>query len=316
MPYNSAGTYRTPSLFDATYRVARLLGGVTEGVATGGSTTTIVDTRILTQPNDFYNQGMAWILKDSAEAAAAPEEEFGEVTDFANSTNTATIGAVSAGSGAPFTAAAGSGDRYALTTGKYPPHQLISTVNAALQEIGPIETSDITTMDTATSQTEYSLPLAANADVRAVYLQGRTGDANDNRWEKIEGWTIRRTAIATQDLLILPFQYVTGRDIRVDYVQEHPELDDAGDHIREEVNLDLIVIEAAVLMLEWRDAQPGNDPNIEMQLRRLTEKRGADGLTKLERVRARHKPVVTPRQSKLLTLGRKIKVDQFTYPGP
>ena len=105
MPYNSAGTYRTPSLFDSTYRVARLLGGVTEGVATGGSATTIIDTRILTQPNDFYNQGMAWILRDAAEASAAPEEEFGECADFVLSSNTATIGSVSAGSGDPFTAA-------------------------------------------------------------------------------------------------------------------------------------------------------------------------------------------------------------------
>ena len=109
---------------------------------------------------------------------------------------------------------------------------------------------------------------------------------------------------------------MTGRLIRVDYMQEHPELDDAADHIKEEVNFNQIVIEAAIRILEWRDDQPGADPAIERALARLTLTRGADGLTKLERVRASHKPVVQPRQSKLLTLGRRIKVDQFNYPGP
>ena len=316
MPFNSGGTYRSPSLFDATYRVAREVGGVTEGVATSGSTTTIVDTRVLRQADDYWNQGMAWILRDSAEGSAAPEEEFGEITDFVASTDTATIGTATAGSGDPFTVAVAAGDRYAVTTSRYPPGQLIMAVNAALQDLGPIETSDITSITSASAQTEYSLPLAANADVRAVYFQGRLNDTNDNRWEKIEGWTIRRTAIATADLLILPFQYVTGRLIRVDYMQEHPELDDAADHIKEEVNLNQIVIEAAVRILQWRDDQPGADPAITRQLGRLTGDIGADGLTKLERVRATHKPVVQPRQSKILTLGRRIKVDQFNFPGP
>ena len=311
MPFNSGGTYRTPSLFDATYRVGRILDGVTEGVATGGSTTTIVDTRILTQADDHYNQGMAWILRDSAESAAAPEEEFGEVTDFTASNDTATIGSVSAGSGDPFTVAVAAGDRYALTTSKYPPHQLIMAVNGALQDILPTETSDITTVDTATSQTEYSIALAANKDLRKVWYQGRTGDTNDNRWIPIQNWDIRRTAVGTADLLILPFQYVTGRDIRLDYVQEHLELDDAADHISEDANFNHLVIEAAIRMLEWRDSQPGNDPNIERQLFRLTEQRGADGLTKRERASSSHKPVVTPRQSKLLILGRRVPVDQF-----
>jgi hypothetical protein len=290
MPYSSASAYISPTLHLATYRVARELGGVVEGVATGGSTTTIVDTRVLAQTAaDFYNQGMAWILRDSSEGAAAPEGQFGEITDD-DGAGTVTVGDIPAGSGNPFTAAPAAGDRYAVTTSKYPPHQLISAVNAGL-------------------------PIAANMDLREVYFQGRTGDTNDYRWERLEGWTIRRTAIGTADLLILPFQYVTGRLLRLDYMQEHPELDDASDQISESIHLNSLVTEAAFRMLEWRDNQPGNDPSIERQLRRYID-RGADGLNKIERARARHKIYAPPRQSKLLTLGRKIKVDQFTYPGP
>ena len=316
MPYNSSGAYITPTLFHATYRVARELGGVTEGVSTGGATTSVIDTRILalTAANHF-NNGMAWVLRDSAEGAAAPEGEFGEISAD-DGAGTLTIRSATAGSGDPFTVATAAGDRYAVTTSKYPPGQLISAVNAALQDIGPIETSDITTITSATSQTEYSLPIAANADLRGVYFQGRLNDTNDNRWNPIKNFTIRRTATGTADLLILPFQYSTGRLIRVDYVQEHPELDDASDVIKEEINLKHLVLEAAVRMLEWRDNRPGNDPSIERQLRRLTVDIGPDGLTRLARVRSMHKPVVTPRQSKILTLGRRVPVDKFTVPGP
>ena len=124
----------------------------------------------------------------------------------------------------------------------------------------PVETSDITTVDTATSQTEYSIALAANKDLRAVWYQGRTGDTNDNRWIRIQSWEIRRTAVGTADLLILPFQYVAGRDIRLDYVQEHLELDDAADHISEDANFNHLVIDDAIRMLEWRASNARNEP--------------------------------------------------------
>ena len=94
-------------------------------------------------------------------------------------------------------------------------------------------------------------------------------------------------------------------------MQEHLELDDAADHISEDANFNHLVIEAAIRMLEWRANNAGNDPEIERQLFRLTEQRGADGLTKRERVFTSHKPVVTPRASKLLILGRRAPVDQF-----
>ena len=315
MPYNSNGVYITPTLFHATYRVARELGGVTEGVSTGGATTSVIDTRILAlTAADYYNNGMAWVLRDSAEGSAAPENEFGEISDD-DGAGTLTIRSVSAGSGDPFTAATAVTDRYAVTTSKYPPHQLISAVNGALQDMGVIPIDDITSVTTATSQTEYSLPIAANMDLRKVYFQGRTNDSNDNRWEKLEGWDIQRTATGTADLLILPFQYVTGRLLKLVYMQEHPELDDASDKISESVHLNRLITEAAFKMLEWMDNKPGNDPSTEKQMARFLRP-GADGLNKIERMRAQHAIYAPPRQSKILTLGRRVPVDKFTVPGP
>ena len=297
------------TLHDATYRLARSLGAVTEGVATGGSATTVIDTRVLAlTAASHFNNGTAWILRDAAEASAAPEGQFGEISGD-DGAGTLTVRAATAGSGDPYTAAVAIGDKYAVATSKYPPHQLIWAINEALIDIGPIPIIDTTTLDTTASQTEYSLPLGAKLDLREVYYQGRTGDANDNRWVKIENWEVRG-AISGQDTLYLPFQYIVGRDIMLVFLDEHPELDDAADNINERIHINLLLAYAQIHCLEWRASSSGNDPNIQGQLNRW-QQIGPDGLSKIERMAARNPTHAPHRQSKLMTLGRRVKVDQF-----
>lgn len=136
MPYDSDGAYQAPSLFFATFRTALALGAVTEGLATGGSTTTLIDTVNLTQADDFWNGGTVFIT-NNASGAGSPEEKYAQVTDFVNSTNTATLGVYSL-------AAIASGDRYGIATSKYPLQILISNVNAALLGAGNTRTSEAT----------------------------------------------------------------------------------------------------------------------------------------------------------------------------
>ena len=317
MAYQSDGTFHSHSLFHVTYETARLLGATLQGKATGGSTTTVVDDGTtssidLTQfPDDHFNQGTIWILEDSAAAAAEPEERFARVTDFTSSTGTVTFNALSN--------ATASSDIYAIATSKYPLHKIKDSINGALADMGPLPYSDITTLDTTASQTEYTLPVTANMDLRQVYYRGRLGDSNDKRWIKIWSWDDSHTAAITttnDNFLILPFQYVVGRDIRIDYMQTHPPLIDERDHLHSRVHLDLVIYEAAIRLLEWRDFEAGNDPSINRQLRRWTGDRGADGLTAIERVRSEHRIYQPPRQSKLMILGRRVPVDKFTVPGP
>src|SRR3989304_4405440 len=93
------------TLFHLTYEIARRMRLTTPGTATTGSTTTIVDTASRTEPDDFWNGGVAWLLYDANGAAAAPEAEYKTITDFVNSTATVTAGT--------FTGAVGGGGRQA-----------------------------------------------------------------------------------------------------------------------------------------------------------------------------------------------------------
>jgi len=292
----------TCTLFDATYRVATALGITTESIATGGSATTLEDSVALTQADDYWKGGTVWILRDSLEGGASPEGKYGKITAFATADDKATF--------ATMTDSVASGDRYAIGKKRYPLEQLIRFVNDGLTDMGVIELTDITSLDTAANKTEYTLPDAASYDLREVALQGKLNDANDFQWETISPgrWDLQATAIGTGTLLILP-QLPSGRDIKIVYVGEHPRLDDYGDEISESVHISRVVNAAVVKALIWRRQKIGmGDPTLLDQIQYFTSLMVRDEL--------RYPIRLPPRPTKLMIVGQQVKEDRFTYPGP
>ena len=225
----------TYTLSNLTYELAIELGIVSEGVATGGGTTTIVDTTYLTQPDDFWNKGTAWILYDAGGSSALPEGQYATVTNFDNTSNTATIGTI--------TAVAAS-DRYAIATAQFTLQELIQAINRALRNIN-IETTDTTSIDTADSQTEYTLPSVASMDLREVWLETSTTNSDDNRWAEIRNWIIQKTATSTAEELILPTQLITSRDIKLVYMAPHGKLNLYTDELDDSVHMERVIFRAA-----------------------------------------------------------------------
>jgi len=119
---------------------------------TGGSTTTIIDTGDLYQPDDYWIGAYAYVLTDAGGASAGPEGQERPITDFAQSTGTATVGAA-------FTAAPAVGD-----TVEFLPAQravLKRAINAAIVSAGttwPIIKEDTTTCTVATNDYDMTLP--------------------------------------------------------------------------------------------------------------------------------------------------------------
>jgi hypothetical protein len=227
----------TQNLFDLTYQLAIELGTVYEGLATGGSTTTVVDTLRRTESDDTWNGGTLWVTYDAAGAGAAPQGEYARVTDFVNSTATLTVETVTA---------VASGDRYALTDKKYPLEDLQMAVNRAIRDIGPVPVTNSTAIDTATAQTEYTLPTAANDDLREVWLQWITNDANDNQWYPVRNWYLQRTAAGTADTLVFPEQPMYPRDVKLVYMAPHAALVASTDKLAETINYKRVIYRATV----------------------------------------------------------------------
>ena len=223
------------SLFDLTYMIAREMGTLEEGIATGGITTAIYDTNERTEQNDYWNGGSVWLLYDAGGGGAAPQGQYGYVSDFATTGGVITLRSA-------LSIAPAAGDRYAIATKLVPLSQLISAVNSSIFALGPVPLTDITSITTADEQTEYSLPAPASHDLREVWIQNDNTDSNDNLWTIIRGWYMQHNAtVGGVGTLILPYQPTSGYKLKLVYVDHHPNMYDYDDQLAEAIPIELIV---------------------------------------------------------------------------
>lgn len=237
------------TLFNLTHELARLLGVVSEGVATGGDTDTILDSVERTEANDFWNGGTAWITYDSAGLGAAPQGEYSFVSDFAN-----TGGDISLRTA--LTASVAANDRYAIAGLRYPLHLLIQKTNEVLRTI-PIQKDDITTVTIAASQTEYSLP-ADVWELKQVWLQRNTDDSNDNDFSRIYDYHIKKAATGTANVLMLDRQFDTDVILKLVYLTDHQVLRVATDKLDDTIHINRVLYDAAVRCLLWYKSKVGD----------------------------------------------------------
>jgi len=242
----------TYTLGQITHMVARELQILSDGIATGGTTSQIADTNLRTEANDYWNKGCAWIWYDAGGAGAAPEYEFSVISDFAT-----TGGIISLRNS--LTAAVAAGDKYSVckkiadTTWL---DMIIQKVNQALIELGPIPQADTTTLTIAANQTEYSLPITANMDIRRVSLQ-QTIDADDNAWQEIFNWYKIPATPGNSATLVLPWQEYAGYDLMLEYLDYHPEMQVATDVMSDHVPVERVVYPAALECARWRKEMTG-----------------------------------------------------------
>jgi hypothetical protein len=275
------------TLSKITYRVAAELGIVLDCVASAGGTTSATDTTNLTHDADYWNYGTIWITYDAGGLGAAPEWENKVITDFAS--GVVTFGAM--------TSAVGAGDTFSVAKRRYPYGILKQKVNQAIRELGDIEVTDTSTVTIAAGKTEYSLPDIANLDLREAWIQGQTSDeTNDNRWRRLDGWYIQKSATGTANILVLP-QYATGYDLKLVYAGLHADLTTATSEIDDSVHQNKVIFQAAVDCLVWRKQKVGDDDGeIAQQLNYFSNK--------LEEAKQMYpNPIPSPKPKLLVPLG-------------
>ena len=239
------------TLFAALVNAARNLEALTEGAATGGSTTTIIDSALAYlgwNDSDFVG-GHAYLIKDAAGAAAAPEAESRLVTGYSGTSGTLTTSA--------FSAAVAALDWYGVTTNRYPRAQIVSKLNQALQDFGDVPTVDTTSLTTLTDTLEYSLPVACKGDLRQVWLARET--AAPWEWEPQLTPYVEWAAANTVGNLIFRSQPRVGYKIKLVYMAPHPFVSGDTDKISDYVSVDWLALETAARSVRWRLQQPGED---------------------------------------------------------
>lgn len=156
-------------LFDALLDLAQTLRGVRFGTATGGSTTTLVDTG-LSDPNDFYNGGTIFFISGNNANKSAV------ITDWNSTTHTFTF--------ATQTGACAAADRYAAIHNIYNRDTLVEAINQALEDLGPF-TATNTALTTIADTEAYTLPTGVSA-VKKVEIA--TSTTAPYGWYELRQW--------------------------------------------------------------------------------------------------------------------------------
>lgn len=234
-------------------RVYRKLRNTRVSTATGGSATTIVDTKLAdylgdANEDDVLNSGTAIIIKDAGGSGASPEGKFARITDYVASTTTITIDTVAD--------AVASGDTYLIASKDYPLFDMIEIVNDALQNLGRIPRV-YSSLTSVAEQTEYTLPAYIKDSVYLVEWPVNA-ESGDQQWEEIYNWRIASSDPGSSGTLIIP-QLPAGYTIRVWYYDNHPRVDDYDDPISEKVHPELAYAAVMAQVYEWYNSKTNDD---------------------------------------------------------
>lgn len=258
------------TLFDLTHRVAKELKIVVDGVATGGTTGTLLDSNDRTEADNYWADGSLWLWYDAGALSAAPEGEMSVLNSSTSSGGVLTFRDA-------FSAAPASGDKYSVARkvrANIPWMPIIiQNVNSALQELGTIPVVDVTSVTMASAQTEYStVPIRAYQDLRQVLIQRVTTDADNNYWQELTNYELTPATPGNAPTLRLPIQYASGYDLMLVYLDYHPEMQIAADVLNDNVPIERVVYPAALECLEWLRELWNGDAKYDRAIERVQQK--------------------------------------------
>lgn len=276
-------------------KVYRNLGKIKkndEFIITGGTTSTIVDTKIAARPNpydDDYGIGYtAFIIRDAGGLSAAPENEFATVTGYASSSNTFSFAASS------FTVAPAANDKVALANDDIPVQTMMEQANMMLTDLGRIELVDATSLTTVSSlgDYDYTLPVAAKYSLRRVEVARWLGTSYQTIYER----KITPSSPNATGLLTLPAQ-ISGQVIKLWYEGVHPALTAYNSVISETIDDNLAVWGLTTYVLQWYNNTLGGRNE-------HWNRRGAEAWNMYKSMLAERPVVKSQKQPKLFSLNR------------
>lgn len=219
--------------------------------ATGGSTTTIVDSKLIdylgdSNEDDILNGGTVILIKDAAGAGAAPEGEIRYIDDYTSSTGTITFTAM--------TAAPASGDTYMLVSKDFPLYDMLEVVNDALAYLGQIAPTPDTSLTTVAAQTEYTLPIALQG---AQILNVTYQDSGTDRNIPIDDWYVKPASAGSTAILVIP-DISASRILEITYLAVHPKVSAYSDYINKAIYPEVAVRSFVAHAWEWLNHNSGS----------------------------------------------------------
>lgn len=234
-------------LLERVYRTIH--ADIVDGVATGGSATTIVDSSLSGKYQTSKFKGWTAFISRTTDGAS-PQSKFGIVSAYVN-TGTATIPTV--------TDAVAAGDEYAFAKPDVPLYTLIKLCNDGMKALGRIPLVD-TSLTVDPDTIRYTLPSGIKGrKPTLVYFRNPTTYA---RFQP-PNWEIEPAASGTSATLVFKKQNITlnttnvfqsydGYTIVIHYEGLHEALTAYNSPINETIHDELAVAACVEKALQWK----------------------------------------------------------------
>lgn len=235
------------TLFDLLVGVYSTIGKLNVGQATGGSTTTIVDTALSKDVDNNAWQGGSYFIISTTDGLT-PEGLMGLITASGASAQTFTFDTIAT--------AVGAGDRYGYTSPEYGLYQMINACNSGLRSLGSVSLVD-TSLTVTAQQTEYALPVALKRQPPLQVLIPTDTDTDNQKYKDVRGWKVLPAGPGSTGTLILPDDNLVGKTISLVYLAAHPELRDSTDVVSEYIEPELAKWASVHAALMWQNGRTG-----------------------------------------------------------
>ena len=272
------------TLFTILRKAYLALGQMEVTTATGGSTTTIIDTKLgeLYGDDDLVNS-YAFVIRDAGGAGAAPENEVGIISDYVQSTNTMTVRTA-------FSAAVGSGDTIGIVKPVWPLYTMIELCNDGLAGMGSVALTN-TSLTTVTGQYEYSLPVTFKYKINRVQIQT---DLVSNEYVDVHDWYVTPSAGGSTAQLIFNEDIAAGYAIKLWYEAEHPRLSAMSDTLSETIHSELATRMVIDRALEYQTRRTSGTDNFLMQTANKAMSDMQEAQRRFTQPKAKKSKILTP----------------------
>jgi len=209
-------------------------------VATGGSTTSVIDTTISDEyQDDDFKDYTAFVHRDYGGAGAAPQNEFQRVSAYTASSKTLTTGT--------FTAAIAAGDEILLAKpNPFPLADVKRLCNTAIRSLGRI-TQFNTSLTTAADTENYTLPDVIRIMPSRIWVQDGSG-----YYSELSNWRVEEGAEGADWTLVISESLTAGYTLKIEFNDIHSMMSLYNDPVSESIPHSLAVAVCAFYCAKWQ----------------------------------------------------------------
>jgi hypothetical protein len=222
------------------------LGQLQVSTATGGTPTSLIDTKMCRSgEDDDWKNGTIMILDADGEA---PQGEYSPISAYTDSSGTFSLEAA-------LSAAPTQGDTFGLISGYYPVHTMLRLINSGLRTLGDIPLVDTTSLVTVSGKTEY----AAKAEWKRrppyrIDIQTKKAEG-DSDWQRVFDWEYVPTIPGESGSITFGKNLADGCALRVWYLAPHPKVTRFDNEIAEVISPSLAVAACVEQALRWQNSR-------------------------------------------------------------